>query len=74
MRTFQYLLFVLEQSYICYYIICMTVPLTSRFFVNITVRMEVAINIKLLQSSIIITYCNHVAHKHSKKVKGVLPV
>ena len=27
MRKFQYLLFVLKQSYICYYIICMTVPL-----------------------------------------------
>ena len=25
----QYLLFVLKQSYICYYIICMTVPLKS---------------------------------------------
>ena len=27
MRKFQCLLFVLKRSYICYYIICMTVPL-----------------------------------------------
>ena len=27
MRKFQCLLFLLKQSYICYYIICMTVPL-----------------------------------------------
>ena len=26
MRKFQYLLFVLKLSYICYYMICMTVP------------------------------------------------
>ena len=26
MRKFQFLLFVLKRSYICYYIICMTVP------------------------------------------------
>ena len=29
---FQSLLFVLKQSYICYYIICMTVPLTSLYY------------------------------------------
>ena len=29
MRKFQCLLFVLKRSYICYYIICMTVPLRS---------------------------------------------
>ena len=29
MRKFQFLLFVLKQSYICYYIICMTVPLNK---------------------------------------------
>ena len=29
MRKFQCLLFVLKQSYICYYIICMTVPLAA---------------------------------------------
>ena len=27
MRKFQCLLFVLKRSYICYYVICMTVPL-----------------------------------------------
>ena len=32
MRKFQSLLFVLKQSYICYYIICMTVPLKSLKF------------------------------------------
>ena len=31
MQKFQCLLFVLNQSYVCYYIICMTVPL-SRIF------------------------------------------
>ena len=46
------------------------------FFVNITLCMEVAVNITLSsQSSITITCFNHVAHKHSsKKVKGVLAV
>ena len=29
MRKFQCLLFVLKRSYICYYIICMTVPLRT---------------------------------------------
>ena len=29
MRRFQCLLFVLNQSYICFYIICMTVPLST---------------------------------------------
>ena len=29
MRKFHYFLFVLERSSICYYIICMTVPLTN---------------------------------------------
>ena len=28
MRKFQYLLFVLQRSHICYYIICMNVPLS----------------------------------------------
>ena len=32
MRKFQCLLFVLKQSYICYYIICMTVPLNLLSF------------------------------------------
>ena len=34
MRKFQCLLFVLKRSYICYYIICMTVPLidVKRFY------------------------------------------
>ena len=27
MRKFQYFLFVMKRSYICYYIICMTLPL-----------------------------------------------
>ena len=31
MGQFQCLLFVLKQSYICYYIICMTVPLIEKF-------------------------------------------
>ena len=31
MRYFQCLLFVLKRSYICYYIICMTVPLKQNF-------------------------------------------
>ena len=30
MRKFQCLLFVLKRSYICYYIICMTVPLSKQ--------------------------------------------
>ena len=30
MRKFQCLLFVLKQSYICYYVFCMTVPLKSK--------------------------------------------
>ena len=30
MRKFQGLLFVLEQSYICYYVICMTLPLRKK--------------------------------------------
>ena len=47
--------------------------ITSHFFVNITLPMEVAINITVSQSSIIITCFHHVAHQHSsKKVKGVL--
>ena len=33
MRKFQCLLFVLKRFYICYYIICMTVPL-KHFFVD----------------------------------------
>ena len=33
MRNFQCFLFVLKRSYICYYIICMTLPL-SRFLKN----------------------------------------
>ena len=49
--------------------------LTSHFFVNITLGMEVAINITVSQFSITITCFNHVAHKHySKKVKGALAV
>ena len=42
MRKCQYLLFVLKRSYICYYIICMTVPLikekirdASKRFLNV---------------------------------------
>ena len=31
MEKFKCLLFVLKQSYICYYIICMTVPLRQRY-------------------------------------------
>ena len=31
MRKFQCLLFVFKQSYICYYMICMTAPLTKSF-------------------------------------------
>ena len=34
MRKSQCLLFVLKRSYICYYIICMTVPLTSQTLSN----------------------------------------
>ena len=30
MRKFQRLLFVAKRSYICYYIICMTVPLSKK--------------------------------------------
>ena len=46
----------------------------SHFFVSITLRMEVTVNITP-QSSIIIACFNHVAHKHSsKKVKCVLTV
>ena len=49
--------------------------LTSHFFVNNTLRIEVAIKITLSQPSITITCFNHVAHKHSsKKVKWVLAV
>ena len=32
MRKFQFLLFVLYRSYICYYIICMNVPLSPFSF------------------------------------------
>ena len=47
--------------------------LTSHSFVNITLRIEVAINITLSQSLITIAWFNYVAHKHSSKnVKGVL--
>ena len=31
MRKFQCLSFVLKRSYICYYVICMTVPLSNNF-------------------------------------------
>ena len=31
MRKFECLLFVLKRSYICYYMICMTVPLIRKF-------------------------------------------
>ena len=49
--------------------------LKSHFFVNITLHMEIAINITLSQSSMVITCFNQVTHKHSsKKVKGVLAV
>ena len=37
MRTFQYLLFVLKRSYICYFLICMTVALS--FQIEILQRM-----------------------------------
>ena len=30
MQKLSYLLFVLKRSYICYYIVCMTVPLTMK--------------------------------------------
>ena len=33
MRKFQCLLFVLKRSYICYYVICMTVPLNTYFLI-----------------------------------------
>ena len=33
MRKFQLPVFVLKQSYICYYIICMTVPLITQQYV-----------------------------------------
>ena len=36
MRKFQCLLFVLKQSYICYYIICMTVPLNEQKMIFLT--------------------------------------
>ena len=35
MQTFQCLLFVLKRSYICYYIICMTVSLMARVSLHI---------------------------------------
>ena len=34
MRTFQCLIFVLKRSYICYYIICVTVPLIAKMWFN----------------------------------------
>ena len=33
MRKFQFLLFVLRRSYICYYLNCMTVPLIAKLHV-----------------------------------------
>ena len=55
--------------------VCISVPLTSNFFVNMTLRMEVAINITLSQSSITTEWFNHVAHKQfSEKVKGAFAV
>ena len=38
MRKFQCLLFMLNRSYICYYIICMTVPLTLAFGMAVLYR------------------------------------
>ena len=36
MRKFQYSLFVLKRSYICYYIICMTVPLNHKSSISVS--------------------------------------
>ena len=36
MQKFQYFLFVLKLSYICYYIICMTVPLKLYWTIEIS--------------------------------------
>ena len=40
MRKFQCLLFVLKRSYICYYIICMTVPLSFKCLLKSIMKMQ----------------------------------
>ena len=45
MQKYQCLLFVLKQSYICYYIICITVPLSIRRFL----KTANGISVKLLE-------------------------
>ena len=51
MRKFPCLVFVLKQSYICYYMICMTVPLNTFFFYcRLNPKNKVALNIRVLVS------------------------
>ena len=45
MQKFQCLLFMLKRSYICYYIICMTVPLISKVMTSQSGYQTIIINI-----------------------------
>ena len=57
MQKFQYLLFMLKRSYICYSIICMTVPL--KFVFSIAVATHMRTSYWLQWFCALLFYCGH---------------
>ena len=66
MRKFQCSLFVLKRSHICYYIICMTVPL-NQYILNLTKDVTVYILVIHLYTIIYFDFFRFFSKKKKKK-------